>query len=41
MLEYAVSLRRELHKYPEIGFDLPKTLALVRQQAMTKTGDKA
>lgn len=32
MLEYAVSLRRELHKYPEIGFDLPKTLALVRRE---------
>ena len=29
---YAVSLRRELHQYPEIGFDLPKTLALVRRE---------
>lgn len=31
-LEYAVGLRRELHQYPEIGFDLPKTLALVRRE---------
>ena len=30
--EYAVKLRRELHSYPEIGFDLPKTLALVRRE---------
>ncbi len=29
---YAVSLRRELHRYPEIGFDLPRTLALVRRE---------
>ena len=27
---YAKSLRETLHMYPEIGFDLPKTLALVR-----------
>ena len=31
-LEYATKLRRELHQYPEIGFDLPKTLALVRRE---------
>lgn len=30
--EYAVQLRRQLHQYPEIGFDLPKTLALVRRE---------
>lgn len=29
---YAVALRRELHKCPEIGFDLPKTLAIVRRE---------
>jgi len=29
---YAVSLRRELHQYPEIGFDLTRTLALVRRE---------
>ena len=29
---YAKEIRRELHKYPEIGFDLPKTLALVRHE---------
>ena len=31
-LEYATRLRRELHQYPEIGFNLPKTLALVRRE---------
>ncbi len=31
-IEYAVQLRRELHRHPEIGFDLPKTLALVRRE---------
>jgi len=29
-VSYAQSLRRQLHMYPEIGFDLPKTLALVK-----------
>lgn len=28
--EYAVKLRRQLHMYPEIGFDLTRTLALVK-----------
>ncbi len=32
MLNYATEIRRELHTYPEIGFDLPKTLALVRRE---------
>jgi len=31
-VEYAVGLRRELHRFPEIGFDLPKTLAIVRRE---------
>ena len=30
--EYIVSLRRELHRIPEVGFDLPKTLAVVRRE---------
>jgi amidohydrolase len=30
--KYIVALRRELHEYPEIGFDLPKTLTLVRRE---------
>ena len=30
--EYAVSLRRELHMHPEIGFDLPNTLSVVRRE---------
>lgn len=29
---YAKEIRRELHEYPEIGFDLPKTLAVVRRE---------
>ncbi len=32
MSEYAVNLRRELHMYPELQFDLPRTLALVRRE---------
>lgn len=30
--EYAVRLRRAFHRHPEIGFDLPCTLATVRQE---------
>lgn len=30
--EYARNLRHEIHQYPEIGFDLPKTLAVVRRE---------
>ena len=30
--DYVVKLRREIHEYPEIGFDLPKTLAVVRRE---------
>ena len=29
---YAQRIREQLHMYPEIGFDLPKTLALVHQE---------
>lgn len=29
---YARELRHELHQYPEIGYDLPKTLALIRRE---------
>lgn len=32
MDSYAVSLRRELHANAEIGFDLPKTLAILRRE---------
>ncbi len=32
MLPYVTEIRRELHQYPEIGFDLPKTLALIRRE---------
>lgn len=30
--EYIIRLRRELHQIPEVGFDLPKTLAVVRRE---------
>lgn len=29
LFQYIVSIRREIHEYPEIGFDLPRTTALV------------
>jgi len=29
---YAQKLREEIHMYPEIGFDLPRTLAVVRRE---------
>ena len=32
MNEYAQKIRRELHRNPEIGFDLPKTLATLRRE---------
>ena len=30
--DYIIRIRRELHKVPEIGFDLPKTLAIIRRE---------
>ncbi len=30
--EYIIGIRREIHEHPEIGFDLPMTLALVRRE---------
>ena len=30
--EYILALRHELHQYPELEFDLPRTLALVRRE---------
>ena len=30
--EYILNLRHELHEYPELEFDLPKTLAVVRRE---------
>jgi len=30
--EYILSLRHELHMYPELEFELPKTLALIRRE---------
>ena len=30
--EYIIALRREVHEFPEVGFDLPRTLALVRRE---------
>ena len=30
--DYILNLRHELHEYPEIGFDLPKTIAVVKRE---------
>ena len=30
--DYIVKVRRELHKVPELTFELPKTLAIVRRE---------
>lgn len=30
--EYILSLRHELHEYPEIGFELPKTISVVKRE---------
>jgi len=30
--DYIINLRREIHEYPEIGFELPKTIALVKRE---------
>ena len=30
--DYIISLRREIHEYPEIGFDLPKTVSVVKRE---------
>jgi len=35
--DYILALRHELHAYPELAFDLPKTLALVKRE-LTKLG---
>lgn len=32
LFEYAVKIRRELHEYPEIGFDLPRTVSVVKRE---------
>ena len=30
--DYIISLRHEIHEYPEIGFDLPKTISVVKRE---------
>ncbi len=30
--KYIIDLRREIHEYPEVGFDLPKTIAVVKRE---------
>lgn len=32
MSDYAITIRRQLHQYPEVGFDLERTLALLRKE---------
>ena len=29
---YIVALRRELHENPELGFELPRTIAIVKRE---------
>ncbi|MBR2322839.1 MAG: amidohydrolase, partial [Clostridia bacterium] len=29
---YIINLRREIHQHPEIGFDLPNTIAVVKRE---------
>lgn len=29
---YIINLRREIHQHPEIGFDLPNTIAVVKME---------
>lgn len=31
-LQYAVDIRRQIHRHPELGFDLPETSALVKRE---------
>ena len=33
--DYVIALRREIHMYPEVDFDLPKTVALVKRELET------
>lgn len=30
--DYIIGLRREIHEYPEVGFDLPKTIGVVKRE---------
>ena len=32
LYEYAVNIRRQIHQYPEVGFDLPRTTALIADE---------
>lgn len=32
LFSYAVAIRRNIHEYPEVGFDLPRTAALVTEE---------
>ena len=30
--DYMINLRREIHMYPEVDYDLPKTVALIKRE---------
>lgn len=30
--DYIIKLRRQIHMYPEVGYDLPITVALVKRE---------
>ena len=31
-LDYMIRIRRQIHRHPELSFDLPETLATVRKE---------
>ena len=33
-MDYVTKMRRELHKNPELGFELPKTVAFIKAQLL-------
>ncbi len=37
IFDYSLSVRRTLHQYPEVGFDLPKTVAIITEE-LSKLG---
>ena len=37
IFDYSLSIRRRLHQYPEVGFDLPKTVSIISEE-LSKLG---
>ena len=34
IFSYSLSIRRKLHMYPEVGFELPKTVAIIGEECI-------